>query len=158
MDALVNVLVGEVLTLHCHENGDCQEADDRHSERSRVGSKLLQSGDNFQSEHSRVSSELHCQEEGVQVVGWCHCLFVLETSRTGAMRVIHITVKTKETQRLRIKFVLCCPTCAFKHKQIYHSICQQVDDPGNKQIYHSPLSTSRLIKQQVDIATLGFKA
>ena len=25
MDALVNVLVGEVLILHCHENGDCQE-------------------------------------------------------------------------------------------------------------------------------------
>ena len=33
-------------------------------------------------------------------------LFVLETIRTGAMRVVHITVKTKETQRLRIKFVL----------------------------------------------------
>ena len=35
---------------------------------------------------------------------------VLETIRTGAMRVIHITVKTEETQRLRIKFVLYCPT------------------------------------------------
>ena len=33
-------------------------------------------------------------------------LFVLETIRTGTMRVIHITVKTEETQRLRIKFVL----------------------------------------------------
>ena len=32
--------------------------------------------------------------------------FVLETIRTGTMRVIHITVKTEETQRLRIKFVL----------------------------------------------------
>ena len=43
MNALVNVLVGEVLSLHCHENGDCQEPDDRHSERSRVWSELLQS-------------------------------------------------------------------------------------------------------------------
>ena len=38
------------------------------------------------------------------------CLFVLETIRTSTMRVIHITVKTEETQRLRIKFVLYCPT------------------------------------------------
>ena len=58
MDALVNVLVDEVLILHCHENDDCQEPDDRHSERSRVGSELLQAADVFQSEHSRVSSEL----------------------------------------------------------------------------------------------------
>ena len=36
--------------------------------------------------------------------------FVLETIRTSTMRVIHITVKTEETQRLRIKFVLYCPT------------------------------------------------
>ena len=28
------------------------------------------------------------------------------------MRVIHIPVKTEETQRLRIKFVLYCPICA----------------------------------------------
>ena len=60
MDALENVFVGEVLILHCHENGDCQEPDDRHSERSRVGSELLQSTNDFQSEHSRVSFELHC--------------------------------------------------------------------------------------------------
>ena len=32
--------------------------------------------------------------------------FVLETIRTGAMRVVHITVNTEETQILRIKFVL----------------------------------------------------
>ena len=38
-----------------------------------------------------------------------HC-FVLETIRTGSMRVIHITVKTEETQKLRNKFVLYCPT------------------------------------------------
>ena len=38
--------------------------------------------------------------------------FVLQTIRTGAMRVIHIPVKTEETQRLRIKFVLYCPICA----------------------------------------------
>ena len=38
-------------------------------------------------------------------------LFVLETICTGAMRVIHIPVKTEETQRLRIKCVLYCPIC-----------------------------------------------
>ena len=58
-------------------------------------------------------------------------LLVLETIRTSAMRVIHITVMTNETQRLRIKFVLYCLICAFKHKQIYLSICQQVDDLGS---------------------------
>ena len=42
---------------------------------------------------------------GIRAV-WVACCFVLETIRTGAMRVIHITVKTEETQRLRIKFVL----------------------------------------------------
>ena len=31
---------------------------------------------------------------------------VLETIRTGAMRVVHITVNIEETQKLRIKFVL----------------------------------------------------
>ena len=45
MDALVNVLGSEVLILHCHENGDCQQPDDRQSERSRVRSELLQSAD-----------------------------------------------------------------------------------------------------------------
>ena len=44
------------------------------------------------------------------------CFFVLETIRTGAMRVIHIPVKTEETQRLRIKFVLHCPICALNLK------------------------------------------
>ena len=42
--------------------------------------------------------------------------FVLETIRTGAMRVIHIPVKTEESQRLRIKFVLYCPVCALNLK------------------------------------------
>ena len=42
--------------------------------------------------------------------------FVLETIRTGAMRVIHIPVKTEETHRLRIKFVLYCPICALNLK------------------------------------------
>ena len=50
----------EILTSWTQENGDCQEPDDRHSERSRVGSELLHSADDFPSEHSRVSSELHC--------------------------------------------------------------------------------------------------
>ena len=43
-------------------------------------------------------------------------ILVLETIRTGAMRVIHIPVKTEETQRLRIKFVLYCPICALNVK------------------------------------------
>ena len=49
MDALGNVFKGEVLILHGHENDDCQELDDRHSNRSRVGSELLQSDDVFPS-------------------------------------------------------------------------------------------------------------
>ena len=56
MNALVNDLVDQA--LHCHENGDCQEPDDRHPERSRVWSEL----------HS-------CQDEDedeVQVIGGCH--------------------------------------------------------------------------------------
>ena len=36
--------------------------------------------------------------------------FVSETIFTSAMRVIHIIVKTEETQRLRIVFVLYCST------------------------------------------------
>ena len=72
MDALENVFVSDVLILHCHEDGDCQEPNDRHSERSHVGSEVLQSADVFHSEHSHVSSELQCcQDEGLQVIGWC---------------------------------------------------------------------------------------
>ena len=37
-------------------------------------------------------------------------VFVLETIRTSTMRVIHIIVKTEETQKLRIVFVLFCAT------------------------------------------------
>ena len=70
---LENVLKGEVLVLHGHEKDDCQELDDRHSDRSRVESELLQPDDVFQSECSRVSFELQCcQDEDVQVGGWCH--------------------------------------------------------------------------------------
>ena len=36
MDTLGDVFVSEVLILHCHENDDCQEPDDVHSERLRV--------------------------------------------------------------------------------------------------------------------------
>ena len=73
MDALGNSLQGEVLILHGQENDDCQELDDRHSDRSRVESELLQSADVFQSERSRVSSELQCcEDEDVQVIGWCN--------------------------------------------------------------------------------------
>ena len=38
------------------------------------------------------------------VLSCCCCLFVLETIRTGAMHIIHIFVKSEETQRLRIEF------------------------------------------------------
>ena len=74
MNAVVNVLVDEV--FHCHENGDCQEPDDRHPERPRVWSELLHSADGCQSERSRVWSELQCcqdeDEDEVQVIGCCH--------------------------------------------------------------------------------------
>ena len=56
MNALVNVLVDEVLILQCHDNGDSQEPDDRHPERSRVWSELLQSADGSQSERSHGPS------------------------------------------------------------------------------------------------------
>ena len=48
-----------VYLFHCHGNGDSQELDDRHSDRSRVESQLLQADDVFQSERSRVSFKLH---------------------------------------------------------------------------------------------------
>ena len=47
MDALVNVLVGEVLILHCREAGDC------HAVALRAASELSQSAD-CQSVRSRV--------------------------------------------------------------------------------------------------------
>ena len=73
MNAFGNVLKGEVLILHGHEKDDCQELDDRHSDRARVESELLQADDVFQSECSRVSFEHQCcQDEDVQVGGWCH--------------------------------------------------------------------------------------
>ena len=78
MDALVHVFVNEVLTPHCHENGDCQEPDDRQPERSRVWSGLLQSAVGCQSERSRVWSELlqsagGCQLERSRVLSELHC-------------------------------------------------------------------------------------
>ena len=59
---------------------------------------------------------------GVDAVFVC---FVLETIRTGAMRVIHIPVKTEETQRLRIKFVLYCPICALNLKIKRANFCRK---------------------------------
>ena len=58
MNTLVTVLVDEVLILHCHRNGDCQENDDRTPERSRVWSEL----------HSGQAQD----EDNVQVIGCCH--------------------------------------------------------------------------------------
>ena len=50
-----------------------------------------------------------------------HC-FVLETIRTSAMRVIHITVETKETQKLRVVFVLHCSTSQTQAKTTIQSV------------------------------------
>ena len=41
------------------------------------------------------------------------------------MRVIHISVKTDETQILRIKFVLYCPTCALNLKIKRANFCRK---------------------------------
>ena len=72
MDALGSVFVSEVLILHYHVNGDCQEPDERLLERSRV-SELFHSAGSWQSERSRVSSELlqsagGCQSEHSRVL------------------------------------------------------------------------------------------
>ena len=79
MNALVNVLVNEVLVPHCHLNRDCQEsrarvssglfqsADDCHKERSRVSSELIQSVGGCQSERSRVWSEPVQSADGCQL-------------------------------------------------------------------------------------------
>ena len=96
-----------------------------------------------------MSLEYFCQVvvcRGWCGVVWCGCLwcfFVLETIRTGAMRVIHVIVKTEETQKLRMKFVrTVLHYLNFKHKQNLP--------------FH--LSTGRYIWQQVDISTLGLEA
>ena len=75
--------------------------------------------------------------------------FVLETTRTGAMRVVHITVNIEKTQILRIKFVrvlsylnsnttsvnsLHCtvlPVLTNTSKSTFPTV-NQVKDPGNK--------------------------
>ena len=67
-------------------------------------------------------------------------LFVLETIRASAMRVIHVIVKTEETQKFRMNFVL-HHYVNFELKKIYHSICQQVDTSGSRST--SPLLDSR---------------
>ena len=73
------------------------------------------------------------RDSGLQEGIWLNILFfVLETIRTGAMRVIHVIVKTEETQKLRMKFVLYCTTRISNTNKIYHSICQQVDTSGTR--------------------------
>ena len=91
----------------------------------------------------------------------CAVCFVLETIRTGAMRVVHITVNTEETQILRIEFVLvlsylnqthlsivctvvsylCLPTQASLPFQLSNwskilatTFCSQVNDPDTLSI------------------------
>ena len=83
VNALVCVLVNEVLAPHCHLNGDCQvfrsrassglfqSVDDCHSGRSRVSSELVQSADGCQRERSRVWPELHCyQNDGCHLASF----------------------------------------------------------------------------------------
>ena len=99
------------------------------------------------------------------------CLFVLETIRTGAMRVVHITVNTEESQILRIKFVLvlsylnsntvcpvlsylCFPTQASLPFQL--SIRSKILATKFVMILTTNKSTifhCQQIKQQVDIST-----
>ena len=73
----------------------------------------------------------------------------METIRTGAMRVVHITVNTEETQILRIKFVLVLsylnsnttsvnslpctvlPVLTNTSESAFPTV-NQVKDPGNK--------------------------
>ena len=52
--------------------------------------------------NSQVSDNHNTDANTVEM---CNLFVVLETIRTGAMRVVHIHVKTEETQRLRITFV-----------------------------------------------------
>ena len=84
MDALVNVLLGEVLILHCHEKGDCpavalrasselSQSADCQSVRSLVWSELLQSAGDCQSRTlTRFLSELQrysCKSSDKSQVG-----------------------------------------------------------------------------------------
>ena len=55
-------------------------------------------------------------------------VLVLETIRTGAMRVGHITVDTEETQILRITVL---PVLTNTSKSTFPPV-NQVKDPGNK--------------------------
>ena len=72
-------------------------------------------------------------------------LFVLETIRTSAMRVIHITVKTEETQRLRIVFTV------LPEFELMES--NKINECAPDLPYH--LATDRHIWQRVDITTFG---
>ena len=90
------------------------------------------------SRHRTADSPLSCD---VQFITWKilishHCLFVcLETVRTGTMRVIHISVKTEETQILHIKFVLVLSYLNSNTSKSTFPTVDQVKDPDNKQNY-----------------------
>ena len=71
---------------------------------------------------------------------WMWELFVLDKIRTSAMRVIHITVKTEETQRLRVKFVLYCLTWGFNLKIERTHFCRKQNSQmfnANWNIHHN---------------------
>ena len=63
----------------------------------QVGLKCFSMRMTFDPFDKLLNSEMFCSY---------HNFFFLETIRTSAMRVIHVIVKTEETQKLRMKFVL----------------------------------------------------
>ena len=91
-----------------------------------------------------VRDREYIQSEFVEIFFWIRCqssivrkfCSVLETIRTSAMRVVHIPVQTEETQRLRIKIVLCCPICALNLKIKRANFCRK----QNCQIINVPFA------------------
>ena len=65
------------------------------------------------------------------------------------MRVIHIIVKTEETQKLRIVFVLLLFDLNSNSNKIYHSICQQIDKSGIGSTSHPRIKDMRTAVQNV---------
>ena len=69
----------------------------------------------------------------------------METIRTGAMRVIHIPVKTEETQRLRIKFVLYCPMVSRAKSMLFLSVVWWINLCGGSWVVLSGRELMRMI-------------
>ena len=144
----------EVMTLRILSHDDsCQASLTDDTCRCGTMWDLSSTEDNAKLRRPQIQEEPELVAVSPPSTNFSSLLFVvvLETIRTGAMRVVHITVKTEETQRLRIKFVLVlsylnsnttctvlpefkhnvcqqfalyCPTCAYQHKQVYLSNCR----------------------------------